>query len=116
MMHSVVELQSLIHGSVSILLTALIIYYMFRTIRNVKGTEQTALSHFFLRDDSSEAFKKLFYSSGIYAVVSMMVATNLIPDGAVYDAAVTVLFIGMLYFARATYLVTEGPSKDEEDE
>lgn len=114
MIDPAIEVQGLIHGSISILLTALIVYYMFRTVRNVKGTEQTALSHFFLMDEASEAFKKLFYGSGIYAVISLLVATKMIPDGATYDAAVTLLFLGMLYFARATYLVTSGPTEDEE--
>lgn len=114
MIDPAMEIQSLIHGSVSILLTGLIIYYMYKTVRNVKGTEQTALSHFFLMEESSEAFKKLFYSSGVYAVISMLVATEIIPDGATYDAAVTVLFLGMLYFSRATYLVTSGPSEEGE--
>lgn len=111
----IMELQSLIHGAISILLTSTIVYYLFRTVRNIKGSEQTALSHFFLIDESAESFKKLFYSSGIYAIVSLLVAARIIPDGAVYDAATVVLFIGMLYFARAAFIVTSGPSKEDNE-
>ena len=108
------EIQSLVHGVISILLTSTIVYYLIRTVRNIKGSEQTALSHFFLIDESAESFKKLFYSSGVYAIISLLVAARIIPDGVIYDAAVTVLFIGMLYFARTAYIVTSGPSKEEE--
>jgi len=109
-----IEIQSLIHGTVSIILTLMVVYYLVRTVKTIKGREQTALSHFFLIDEAAESFKVLFYSSGIYAAVSVLVALQIIPDGAVYDAAVTLLFIGMLYFSRAAYLVTSGPEKEEE--
>lgn len=109
----IMEIQSFIHGSVSLLLTAAITYYLFRTVRNIKGSEQTALSHFFLIEESAKSFKYLFHASGAYALVSLSVASGLVPDGIIYDAAVVLLFIGMLYFARTAYIVTSGPNKEE---
>lgn len=110
------EIQSLIHGSVSLVLTAIITYYLFKTVRNIKGSEQTALSHFFLIDEAAKSFKYLFHSAGAYALVSISVASGLVPDGIIYDAAVVLLFIGMLYFARTAYQVTAGPSKEKEED
>lgn len=110
----IMEIQSLIHGSISLLLTAAIVYYLFKTIRNIKGSEQTALSHFFLIDEAANSFKYLFQSAAVYALVSLSVSLKIVPDGIIYDAAVVLLFLGMLYFARTAYQVTAGPSKEEE--
>lgn len=107
------DIQSLVHGSISIVLTAAIVYYLYRTIQNIKGSEKTAISHFFLMEEAAKSFKYLFQAAGIYALVALSVASGIVPDGIIYDAAVVLLFLGMLYFSRAAYQVTSGPSKED---
>lgn len=103
---------NVIHSIIAIPLIFLVVYYIFRVIRNFKEHEEVSKLMFFLREEVVSSFRLFSYCAILYALTIIVDIFGMIFGlpyfGHFIKLGLIVFFAGGVYFTRTISIITSG--------
>lgn len=101
---------NLVHSVIAIPLIFLVVYYIFKVIKNFQEHEEVSKLMFFLREEVLKSFRIFSYCAIFYAVTILADIIGMFFDlpyfGHFIKLGLIVFFVGGVYFARTIATVT----------